>query len=321
MKELPEAARQIIERARDAHDPSDEQVAAMLASLHTRLGFEPPPAVPLPGADAVSGASAASRGLLHAKLLKLALSLIAAGGIGALVLTRSWTAQETVQPTAAVAAAEAPAAELAPAPALPSQEVAAAQPAPEAPDPKPAPVERRPVSRKQKAAASREAVASAAPVTTTVQPAAADVTPAPAPEPELVFAAAAAAPTAPKPAPATTERVLLSDDVVPIQNAKNRAREIQSRGPSDADELTLISRAASRVRDGDHTEALQLLAEHGRKFPGSQLKVERQGLSVLARCGAGQLEQGRREQAAFLRDASQAPLAARVRKACEDKAP
>jgi hypothetical protein len=311
MKQLPEAARVIVERARDAHDPSEAQLQNMLANLHTQLGYSAAPNEPAGVPEAATAAVSRARGLLHAKLLKLVLSLAAMGGIAALVAPRIWNAEVT-QPPAAVVVAPVPeeprtqpVAEVVPV-REPVVEVAA-QIAPQAPR-----------ARSVQEKGERRAVVSRkpSPESTVANPASAstqnDVVI--APQVEQVNTAVAVAPKV------AAEKVLLSEDVVPLQSARKRAEDKAS-GPSDADELRLISRAASLLRDGEPEEALELLQEHGRKFPASQLKVERRGLSVLARCGAGQVEQGRRERAEFLRDAAGAPIAARVRKACPERQP
>lgn len=311
MKQLPEAARVIVERARDAHDPSEAQLQNMLANLHAKLGYPAAPSEPAGVPEAATAAVSGARGLLHAKLLKLVLSLAAMGGIAALVAPRIWNAEVAQAPAAVV---------VAPVPEEPrtppvAEVVAVREPVRELAEPT---ASQAPRVRSVQEKGERRAVVSRkpSPVPTVANTASTstqnDVVI--APQVEQVNTAVAVTPKL------AAEKVLLSDDVVPLQSARKRAQDKAS-GPSDADELRLISRAASLLRDGEPKEALELLQEHGRKFPASQLNVERRGLSVLARCGAGQVEQGRRERDEFLRDAAGAPIAARVRKACPERQP
>jgi|GEM_PF-1746982 len=309
MKQLPEAARSIVESAREAHDPSEAQLQNMLANLHAQLGYSAAPSEPSGAPEAVStAATGAARGLLHAKLLKLVLSLAALGGIAAFVAPRLWNFEPTQPPAAVV---------IAPAPEEPraqpvAEAVAVREPVREVAEP-PAPQAPRARGVQEKSERRVVAYRKPSPVSTVASTSAQNNVVMP-PQIEPVNTAVALAPKV------AVEKVSLSDDVVPLQSARKRVEDKAS-GPSDADELRLIGRAASLLRDGEPEEALELLQEHGRKFPASQLKVERRGLSVLARCGAGQVEQGRRERDEFLRDAAQAPIAARVRKACPERQP
>jgi hypothetical protein len=435
MNKLPEAAQEIINSARDAHEPSEAQLQKMLASLHAQLGYAPAASEPAGVPEAVASSIGRARGLLHAKLLKLVLSLAAVGGIAALIAPQLWDTDRTS--TAAVAAGVAPSRDAEPqapvlrigpsaqdenlhgqgsaqlgevdtepavaerrgaastnnaaasaaasAQARPSAAIASigaastgsARRAQRAAAPSGSPGERRAEASQSRGAASPSAAAeSASSAAARGANGVADADSAAAnartgiassaaargaaaiggsnqgateraadPSTAERLAAARAQPGAASPSAAArsdgdlggaepgaatllaarvpvaaTEKVLLSDDVVPLQTARKRAAD-KARGASDADELRLIDRAASLLRDGEPEDALELLQEHGRMFPKSQLELERRGLSVLARCGAGQIAQGRRERDAFLRDASKAPIAARVRRACPEPQP
>jgi hypothetical protein len=81
-------------------------------------------------------------------------------------------------------------------------------------------------------------------------------------------------------------------------------------------ELTLIRRAMTSLRDRDPGRALTLLDEHAVRFPSGSFANERRGLHVVALCATGKLADGRREQAAFLKSSASSPIAARVRGAC-----
>jgi hypothetical protein len=333
MKHLPESARAVLDSARhddDAHDPSEAQLDAMLASLHAKLGYSveaPPTAAP----ELIEAAAGPSRGVLSTKLLKLAVSIAALGGMVALVYWKAAPREDVPRPPVAAAVVETLPAEAsptptpapAPAPARDAELAAAPVPLPRAVAKKPAVRSVPSQSVKAPARATGPAVGIAvldAPLTGAtgigvsssssgaigigIDSSSGAANAAPDPQPTAATAA-----TADKP-----ERIVLSD-VVPTKRAPQKPT---ARALTDADELVLIDRAAKLVRDGDHTEALELLGEHSRKFPASQLKVERQGLSVLAQCGAGKLEQAKSARDAFLRDSGNAPLAARVRRACTE---
>jgi hypothetical protein len=86
--------------------------------------------------------------------------------------------------------------------------------------------------------------------------------------------------------------------------------------PSSQRELTLIRAALTALRDGQPTDALDVLAEHARTFPRGALASQRAGLRVVALCDAGQRAQGMREREAFLAGDDSSALAQRVRQAC-----
>jgi len=86
----------------------------------------------------------------------------------------------------------------------------------------------------------------------------------------------------------------------------------------DESELALVRRALTSLRDRDAERALALLADHAARYPSGAFATERRGLRVVALCAAGLVDQGQREQAAFLREAGSSPIAARVRSACPE---
>lgn len=314
MKKLPEAARAIIERARESHDPSEAQLQNLLASLHAELGYSAAPSEP----DAAPLVAERARGVLHAKLLKLALTFAALGAVVALMLAHLMLASPgeeraavlmEQQPVAAApselpsAAAEAQTSEG----SLQVQAERAQQAE------RPTGVRARRVQEKsERRTAKPRSPEIPQPSVSAQQAQREQVTGAGVAEPMPVDHAYAP----PEPA----QKVQLSADVVPVQTARKRVQE-RAHAASDADELQLMDRAASLLRDGEPERAIELLQEHGRRFPASQMKLERRGLNVLARCGAGQLEQGRRERDEFLREAGNAPIAARVRRACRELQP
>ncbi|MFM2416532.1 MAG: hypothetical protein RL385_1255 [Pseudomonadota bacterium] len=149
-----------------------------------------------------------------------------------------------------------------------------------------------------------------------------------APRPGHVSQAPSAAPESPALTPSVTPMLAQpSPAVVPSQPpATEHPSTVRSEShhgqrahglPSLADELTLLRRAQTAMRDGDPLRALSLLHQHAVRFPAGALRDERLGAVVLATCASGKLDAGRALRAAFLRESPDSPLAARVRSACE----
>lgn len=82
-----------------------------------------------------------------------------------------------------------------------------------------------------------------------------------------------------------------------------------------AAELALLAKAQRALRDGRASAALGLVQQHALRFPDGSLQEERDGIEVLARCMLND-EEAPRAARAFLADAPESPLAARVRKEC-----
>ena len=128
-------------------------------------------------------------------------------------------------------------------------------------------------------------------------------------------AAAVAKPVASAPAttaPEPTTPIVTSAVAVDVVSAPAVAT------PQTTGELVLIRQALTSLRDRDATGALALLDEHAARYPSGAFATERRGLHVVALCAAGNLRDGRSEQAAFLRQAATSPIAPRVRRACEE---
>jgi len=120
------------------------------------------------------------------------------------------------------------------------------------------------------------------------------------------------APTAPKtPVPRTPPgasntvaddgRATPSIDNEPVvKTATARRHRHGSRGsdPRTA-ELALIQQAQSAYAGGNLPNALELLAEHGRRFPNGRLAEEREALRVRSLAGCGRLADARRALEAF----------------------
>jgi hypothetical protein len=95
------------------------------------------------------------------------------------------------------------------------------------------------------------------------------------------------------------------------------AREVPREVVKEESEVALIRAAFASLNAGEPQRALELLEAHGARYPSGAMGRERAGLRVLALCAMGRLQEGRREQAAFLDAASDSPLQHRVRRACE----
>jgi hypothetical protein len=80
-----------------------------------------------------------------------------------------------------------------------------------------------------------------------------------------------------------------------------------------AEEVKLLSRATTQLREGSAVQALKALAEHERKFPNGALREERQAAKVQALCLSGQVDKGRAELA---RLPQRTPGAARAQQVC-----
>lgn len=331
MTELPSAAKAVLQAARTAHDPSDQDVARSLARLSASLTFAPEPGVG--AAELAQRASETnlhtSSGLLAAKLTKLSLVMVAVSG----VLGGVWL---SVQPSSQAHRTQlvAPAASLSVGRATDD----------------PAATERAPADTRSPA---RAATAAATP-----PPSQSRVVPQPAPSQQTAADSTARATRArtrpspmtsarsvPKPEPvwpAPTTAVALSDRAthldanvkaepsaapVPVsveettstlQTAKRTVAPVTAVQPTAPSELTLLDGAAQRLRNGDEEGALRLLDEHLALYPAGVLRTERAGLRVLSLCALGRVTQGRAERTAFLAAAAGTPLAVRVRRACSE---
>ncbi len=87
--------------------------------------------------------------------------------------------------------------------------------------------------------------------------------------------------------------------------------------PGDLESLRLLRQAEHQLAH-DPAACLRTLAQHERRFPGSELALEREALTVIALCGLGRVEQGRRRQAQFLTAHGDTAYAGRVRRACPE---
>jgi hypothetical protein len=97
------------------------------------------------------------------------------------------------------------------------------------------------------------------------------------------------------------EPVLPSADTGPVVEATTPRphRHASSGWDARAAELALIQKAQSAYANGDLPNALQLLAEHSRRFPNGRLAEEREALRVRSLAGCGRSADARRALQAF----------------------
>jgi hypothetical protein len=96
------------------------------------------------------------------------------------------------------------------------------------------------------------------------------------------------------------EPVLPSIDPGPVVKAPTpRHRRNASSSWGAGAELALIQKAQAAYADGDLPNALQLLAEHGRRFPNGRLAEEREALRVRSLAGCGRSADARHALQAF----------------------
>lgn len=88
--------------------------------------------------------------------------------------------------------------------------------------------------------------------------------------------------------------------------------------PSLAEEIAVLERARIALGRDDPQGALQILAEHERRFAEGTLVEERGALRILALCSGTDGTRGRDEARRFLAAHPTAALAARIRVACDD---
>jgi RNA polymerase sigma-70 factor (ECF subfamily) len=81
-----------------------------------------------------------------------------------------------------------------------------------------------------------------------------------------------------------------------------------------AEEVALLSKATSALHSGQASRALNILAEHQRKFPRGALAAERRGARAQALCQLGRKEEARATLQAL---SPSSPLAARAKSACD----
>jgi len=129
-------------------------------------------------------------------------------------------------------------------------------------------------------------------------------------------------PAEPRPAVAPVEP---GPTVAPVVSARpSPAKRSQEAEPAPADtmleELELLRRARAAQRGGDLEHALELLAEHERRFPESALGEERMATRVVVLCGLGRLDQAKAAEAEITQRYPRSTYLETVRRVCAREA-
>jgi hypothetical protein len=83
-----------------------------------------------------------------------------------------------------------------------------------------------------------------------------------------------------------------------------------------AEEVSILSRATSELRAHRPGDALRLLDEHQRRFPGGRLVEERRAARIQALCALGNRSAAESELTRLARSSPRSPHLARAQKAC-----
>lgn len=129
--------------------------------------------------------------------------------------------------------------------------------------------------------------------------------PSPEPSPRLLRPVPASVPDHPAP-PAVAPAAM------PIAKPQRPAR-LPTAQESYAAELALLQRAQAAYTQRDFSNALALVAEHGRHFPNGRLAEQRDALRVRSLVGSGRADEARRAVAAFTRRFPRSVLLQRLR--------
>jgi hypothetical protein len=136
----------------------------------------------------------------------------------------------------------------------------------------------------------------------------------PAPPPSPTPSAPRALPRVPVPAAEPTTAPPIAPQ--PIAAAKTRRPgRIVTPQESYAAELDLLRRAQAAYAHGDLSNALVLVAEHGRRFPNGRLAEEREALRVRSLAGSGHRAEARNAVDAFASRFPHSVLLPRLREA------
>ena len=127
-----------------------------------------------------------------------------------------------------------------------------------------------------------------------------------------------AAELAPAPRAPPSSLPVAEGRAAPVQRARSVRRTPSPDRSADtlADEVALLSRATAELHAERAAAALDLLAEHERRFPNAVLGQERSAARVRALCALGRVEEARAESARLLQRAPGSPHAARAAQGC-----
>jgi hypothetical protein len=124
-----------------------------------------------------------------------------------------------------------------------------------------------------------------------------------------IASASSAAVEAPSPPVSAAPVVASSEAPAPV---------VRSKQDRLAQEVALLSSATKSLNAGRAAEALKVLDEHQRKFPGGLLTEERRAARAQALCSLGRISEGKSELA---RLAPRSPAAARAQQVCNRARP
>ncbi len=126
-------------------------------------------------------------------------------------------------------------------------------------------------------------------------------------------------------AKASAEPSAISIDALPPAPTAARGTVAPASAPAARDEerldtleeeTRLLVTAARADRSGDPTRALALVEEHARRFPGGQLKDERDVQRIVALCALGQTDEATRRAQRFRASHGSSPLTRRIDQSC-----
>jgi hypothetical protein len=136
----------------------------------------------------------------------------------------------------------------------------------------------------------------------------------------------AAAPVQPqKSQPATAQhvdaspaRVMPEPDATPVPQtpALRPAPRRAERSDTLVQELELLHRAQAAWRASQAERALELVKQHGERFPRSQLREERETLEVLTLCKLGRAREAGRVARTLFQRSPQSPARAAIEESC-----
>jgi hypothetical protein len=84
-------------------------------------------------------------------------------------------------------------------------------------------------------------------------------------------------------------------------------------------ELSLLHQAHAKWRSGNAAHALELAREHARRYPGSQLRFERNALEVRALCALGREAEARKIADQLRLQAPNSPMSGALKDSCVGK--
>jgi cell division protein FtsN len=132
------------------------------------------------------------------------------------------------------------------------------------------------------------------------------------------------APAPPAPAPRAPESPAPAAEAVespaPERADPGERRAASSEKPKKSEtleaELDLLHDAQAKWRNRDPNAALALLAEHRKRYPKSELRLEREALRVLSLCAAGRTAEAKEVASRAFKNAPRSPLRASVEESC-----